>query len=125
MCSGSSGSHSCSSLPGLEIDVDRLRGRQLGAAGSGFVVSFAIAVVVALALAAGGQVDTPLLVVIILVATSLGVVLPVLKDAGEAGSNLGQLEHFRRRPPSGPPIEPYLGAAWPGGAFRPTADAPR
>ena len=35
--------------------------------------------------------DTPLLVAIILVATSLGVVMPVLKDAGEAGSNLGQL----------------------------------
>lgn len=78
-------------LAGLEIDFDRLRGRQLGAAGGGFVVSFALAVAVALALSVGGQVDTPLLVAIILVATSLGVVVPVLKDAGEAGSDLGQL----------------------------------
>ncbi|MGH3073151.1 MAG: cation:proton antiporter [Gaiellaceae bacterium] len=78
-------------LAGLEIDFDRLRGRRLGAAAAGFAVSFAIAVLVAGLLAAGGQVDTPLLVAIILVATSLGVVVPVLKDAGEAGSSLGQL----------------------------------
>ena len=78
-------------LAGLEIDFDRLRGRQLRLAAGGFAVSFAIAVAVALGLSAGGQVDTPLLVAIILVATSLGVVVPVLKDAGEAGSNLGQL----------------------------------
>lgn len=78
-------------LAGLEIDFDRLRGRRLGAAAAGFAVSFALAVAVSLLLAAGGQVDTPLLVAIILVATSLGVVVPVLKDAGESGSNLGQL----------------------------------
>jgi Kef-type K+ transport system membrane component KefB len=78
-------------LAGLEIDFERLRGRQLGLAAGGFAVSFAIAVVLAFILSAGGQVDTPLLVAIILVATSLGVVVPVLKDAGEAGSSLGQL----------------------------------
>jgi Kef-type K+ transport system membrane component KefB len=48
-------------------------------------------VVVSLGLAAAGQVDTPLLVAVILVATSLGVVVPVLKDAGRASSDLGQL----------------------------------
>jgi Kef-type K+ transport system membrane component KefB len=78
-------------LAGLEIDFERLRGRQLGLAAGGFAVSFAIAIALAFILAAGGQVDTPLLVAIILVATSLGVVVPVLKDAGEAGSGLGQL----------------------------------
>jgi Kef-type K+ transport system membrane component KefB len=36
-------------------------------------------------------VDTPLLVAIILCATSLGVLVPVLKDAGEIGSTFGQL----------------------------------
>jgi Kef-type K+ transport system membrane component KefB len=78
-------------LAGLEVDFDELRGSRLAAAGAGFVVSFGIAVVVALAFAAAGQVDTPFLVAIILVATSLGVVVPVLKDAGEASSGLGQL----------------------------------
>ena len=78
-------------LAGLEVDFEQLRGSRLAAASGGFVVSFAIAVAVSLAFAAAGQVDTPLLVAIILVATSLGVVVPVLKDAGEASSGLGQL----------------------------------
>ncbi|HET9437628.1 MAG TPA: cation:proton antiporter [Gaiellaceae bacterium] len=78
-------------LSGLEIDFERLRGRQFALTGAGFVVSFALALAVSLALGAAGQVDTPLLVAIILVATSLGVVVPVLKDSGRASSMLGQL----------------------------------
>jgi len=78
-------------LAGLEIDFERLRGRQLGLTAAGFVVSFGLALIVAFGLQAGGQIDAPLLVAIILVATSLGVVVPVLKDAGRASSMLGQL----------------------------------
>ena len=47
--------------------------------------------VVGLGLQAAGLVDAPLLVAITLVATSLGVLIPVLKDAGESASTLGQL----------------------------------
>jgi len=36
-------------------------------------------------------VDRPLLVAIILTATSLGVIVPLLKDAGEINSTFGQL----------------------------------
>jgi Kef-type K+ transport system membrane component KefB len=57
----------------------------------GFALSFAIALVVSLGLNAGGLVDTPLLVAIILCATSLGVLVPVLKDSGEIASTFGQL----------------------------------
>ncbi|MBA3429289.1 MAG: cation:proton antiporter [Actinobacteria bacterium] len=78
-------------LAGLEIDFDGLRGRRLQVTALGFFLSFGIAVLVGRGLDAVGQVDTPLLVAIILVATSLGVVVPVLKDSGEAGSELGQL----------------------------------
>jgi Kef-type K+ transport system membrane component KefB len=78
-------------LAGLEIEFERLRGRLLGVAGLGFVASFGLAVLAAFALEGLGQVETPLLVAIILVATSLGVVVPVLKDAGKASSYLGQL----------------------------------
>jgi Kef-type K+ transport system membrane component KefB len=78
-------------LAGLEIDIARLRGRVLRLAGLGFGVSFALALVVAGGLKAAGLVDAPLLVAITLVATSLGVLIPVLKDAGESGSTLGQL----------------------------------
>ena len=78
-------------LAGLEIEFEKLRGRLVGIAGLGFAISFGLAVVVALVLDGLGQIETPLLVAIILVATSLGVVVPVLKDAGKSSSGLGQL----------------------------------
>jgi Kef-type K+ transport system membrane component KefB len=78
-------------LSGLEIDFDGLRGRRLSLAGLGFAASFGLALVVAFALEGLGQVDTPLFVAIVLVATSLGVVVPVLKDSGNASTELGQL----------------------------------
>jgi Kef-type K+ transport system membrane component KefB len=78
-------------LAGLEIDFQRLRGRVLRLALVGFALSLALAVVAGLLLKAGGFVSQPLFVAIVLSATSLGVLVPVLKDAGESGSPFGQL----------------------------------
>jgi Kef-type K+ transport system membrane component KefB len=78
-------------LAGLEIEFEKLRGQVLRLTAVGFVASFGIALVVALLLSAGGLVETPLLVAIILCATSLGVIVPVLKDSGEISSPFGQL----------------------------------
>jgi Kef-type K+ transport system membrane component KefB len=78
-------------LAGLEIDLDRLRGPRLRSAAAGFVVSLAIALGLGFGLYAVGLVKAPLLVVIILSATSLGIVIPVLADAGQAETTLGQL----------------------------------
>jgi Kef-type K+ transport system membrane component KefB len=78
-------------LAGLEIDFGELHGRLLRLAFLGWALSFGIAVVVALLLSATGLVETPLLVAIILSATSLGVIVPVLKDVGELNSRFGQL----------------------------------
>lgn len=78
-------------LAGLEIDFDRLRGRLLRLALLGWAASFAIALVVAFLLRSAGLVETPLLVAIILCATSLGVIVPVLKDVGELTTTFGQL----------------------------------
>jgi Kef-type K+ transport system membrane component KefB len=78
-------------LAGVEIEFDKLRGRVLKVALGGFAVSFAIALVVAFVLDAGGVAGEPLFVAIVLTATSLGVVVPVLKDAREVGSTFGQL----------------------------------
>src|SRR3712207_3614548 len=78
-------------LAGLEIDLDRLRGARLRSAAAGFVVSLAIALGVGLGLKAAGLIEAPLLVAIILSATSLGIVIPVLADAGQVGTTLGQL----------------------------------
>jgi Kef-type K+ transport system membrane component KefB len=78
-------------LAGLEIEFEKLRGQVLRLTALGFVASFGIAVAVALGLSAGGLVATPLLVAIILCATSLGVIVPVLKDSGEIATPFGQL----------------------------------
>ena len=78
-------------LAGLEIDLARLRGATLRLTVSSFVVSFAIALVVGLALSAGDLVKSPLFVAIVLVSTSLGVIVPVLKDSRTIGSDFGQL----------------------------------
>src|SRR3954447_2684206 len=78
-------------LAGLEIEFEHLRGRVLKLAFGGWIVSFAVAIVTGLALHAAGLVDSPLLVAIILAATSLGIIIPVLKDAGEISSTFGQL----------------------------------
>jgi Kef-type K+ transport system membrane component KefB len=78
-------------LAGLEIEFDRLRGRVLRLSALGFALSFGVAIVVAFGLKATGQIETPLLVAIVLCSTSLGVIVPVLKDSGEIESMFGQL----------------------------------
>lgn len=78
-------------LAGLEIDVARLRGQTLRLTGAGFLVSVAIGLVVGLVLHAAGTVKSPLFLAIVLCATSLGVIVPVLKDSGNIATPFGQL----------------------------------
>jgi Kef-type K+ transport system membrane component KefB len=78
-------------LSGLEVDLTRLKGRLSLVVGAGFLLSFGLALLAGYGFAAGGLVKSPLLIAIILSATALGVVVPVLKDAGESSSNFGQL----------------------------------
>jgi len=78
-------------LAGIEIEFQKLRGQVLRLTSIGFALSLAIGVVVGFGLKAAGVVQTPLLVAIILSATSLGVIVPVLKDAGQISSTFGQL----------------------------------
>jgi Kef-type K+ transport system membrane component KefB len=69
-------------LAGLEIEIRNLRGQRLRLALAGFAVT------VALGLGLGAVVG--LLAGIALTATSLGVVVPVLKDAGQVATDYGQ-----------------------------------
>jgi len=78
-------------LAGLEVDYERFRGRLLRLTALGYVLSFGIALVVGLALKAGDLVRSPLLVAIVLSATGLGIILPILKDAGETSTPFGQV----------------------------------
>jgi Kef-type K+ transport system membrane component KefB len=78
-------------LSGLELDVRLLRGRVLQLTGLGFVMTVVLAYAIAVALRSAGIVESALLVAICLSATALGVVAPVLKDAGETTTAFGQL----------------------------------
>src|SRR5260370_2528070 len=78
-------------LSGLEVDLQRLRGRLLTYVGLAFLASSGLALLVGYGLYAAGQVMSPLLIAIILVATALGVVVPLLEDAGESSTDFGQL----------------------------------
>jgi Kef-type K+ transport system membrane component KefB len=78
-------------LAGLEIDPARLRGRTLRVASLGFVLSVLIGIAAGVSLDAAGFVGDPLFAAIVLASTSLGVVVPVLKDSGQIGSDFGQL----------------------------------
>jgi Kef-type K+ transport system membrane component KefB len=77
-------------LAGLEIDVHRLRGRLLGFAVLGYLVSLVLGYGAGASFTAAGWVSQPLLIAIILSSTALGVVVPVLKDAGQLHSQVGQ-----------------------------------
>jgi Kef-type K+ transport system membrane component KefB len=78
-------------LSGLEIDVERLQGPVLKLTTIGFALSFAIAITLGLGLKAGGFVKSPLFVAIVLAASSVSVIFPVLKDADVTSSRFGQL----------------------------------
>jgi Kef-type K+ transport system membrane component KefB len=78
-------------LSGIELDLRRLRGRVLRLTSVGFALSFALALVVGFGLDAAGFVRSPLMIAIILSATGLGIILPILKDAGETETALGRV----------------------------------
>ncbi len=78
-------------LAGLELNFDQLRGRTVRTAGTAFVVSFALALVIGGVLGALGFVKSPLLIAVILSATSVGIVIPILSDSRELDTSLGRL----------------------------------
>jgi Kef-type K+ transport system membrane component KefB len=77
-------------LAGLEIDLQLLRGRILRTVMLAFLATLAIGVAVGIGADAAGLVNDPLLLAVALSATSLGLVVPVLKDAGHADGPIGR-----------------------------------
>lgn len=76
-------------LAGLEIDVRQLRGQVLRLAVLGYLVTLALGGLAGAGFAAAGWVHSALLLAVTLSATSLGLVVPVLKDAGRADGEVG------------------------------------
>lgn len=113
---------------GLELDLDRLRWPVLRLAGGGFLLSLGLGAGAGYAFHAAGWVRSPLLLAVALSATSLGLVVPILEDAGQLDRDLGQLvvagasvadfgaivllsflflgEHLQHRHPAGPARRP-------------------
>lgn len=77
-------------LAGLEIDLRGLRGRTLRVAGLGYGITLVLGLAVGAGLTAVDWTDSALLVAIALSATSLGLVVAVLKDAGQEHTAVGQ-----------------------------------
>jgi Kef-type K+ transport system membrane component KefB len=78
-------------IAGLEVDYDRFRGKLLQVTALGFASSLAIGLAIGVGLDALGLVRSPLLIAIMFSATGLGIVIAVLKDAGEVETSFGQL----------------------------------
>ncbi|CAA9337819.1 MAG: hypothetical protein AVDCRST_MAG07-2189 [uncultured Frankineae bacterium] len=78
-------------LAGLEIDMEQLRGSGARLALRGLLLSVTAAAVAGAALQLTGVVDNGRLLAVLLLATSLGLVVPVLRDAGLVDRPVGQL----------------------------------
>jgi len=78
-------------LAGAELDLGALRGRPLRLGIATFFVSFALAAGGAYALHAAGVDSAPLLVAVALCSTSVGIVVPVLRDTHNLHSEVGTL----------------------------------
>jgi Kef-type K+ transport system membrane component KefB len=78
-------------LAGLEIDIDELRGPLARLAGSAFAVSAGLALLCGYAFHLASQATQPLLLAIIVMSTSAGLLLPLLKDVGQDATEFGQL----------------------------------
>jgi hypothetical protein len=78
-------------LAGLEIDFQQLRGPRARLVGIGLASTLTLAATVGWMLYIAGLVESPLLIGTALVATSLGLLVPILKDADAVDRPVGQL----------------------------------
>ena len=76
-------------LAGLEIDFRLCAGPSAPGSQLGFVAPLVLGLVLAVPLGLSDVIVNPLFIAVILSSTSLGIVLPVLKDAGQAGTRTG------------------------------------
>ena len=78
-------------LAGLEIDIESLRGPLGRLAGRAFGASVLLGLACGLALSLAGTGGRPVFLAVVLTSTSAGLLLPLLKDAGQERTPFGQL----------------------------------
>ena len=77
-------------MGGMEIDIRRISGRPLALGAGGWLLSLALAIVVAAALRLAGM-DLPVeFIAAALCTTALGTLLPIMRDAGLLPTRLGR-----------------------------------
>jgi Kef-type K+ transport system membrane component KefB len=77
-------------LAGLEIDARRLR-HGVSRIGLAYLLSVGLAILVALAISQVEGIDSPLFVAFAIASSTVGLVVPILRDANETGTRFGQL----------------------------------
>lgn len=78
-------------MAGMELDLQKVKGRPLSLALRGWIVSLAIAFAMASFLYWRGLVLSPVLVALVLTTTAMGTFMPMLRDAGHLDSKFGNL----------------------------------
>jgi Kef-type K+ transport system membrane component KefB len=78
-------------MGGMELDFGRIRGRPLSLAVRGWLLSLVLGFAVVGVLHLVPFVQAPVMVALTLVTTSLGVLLPVFRDAGQLDTRFGSL----------------------------------
>jgi Kef-type K+ transport system membrane component KefB len=76
-------------LAGFELDLQRVRGRPLELATTGWLLSVGLGIVAGFALQATGVIQTELYVGLALTTTALGTLLPIVRDAGLLPTKFG------------------------------------
>jgi len=77
-------------MGGVELDLDRVRGRPLSLAVGGWALSLVLGLFFAGLLYLASMIRSPVLVGLALTTTSLGMLLPILKDKGEFDTGFGR-----------------------------------
>ena len=78
-------------MAGMEIDFNRIKGKPLSLAASGWLSSVVLAVLVVAVLHVIPDVQAPMMVVIALTTTGLGTLLPILRDSGQLEAPFGRM----------------------------------
>ena len=76
-------------LAGFEIDYDRIRGQPLRLGSLGWLMSLAVAFALAGMLRVFGVIQSPEYVALAVATTTIGTLLPILRDAGELDTRFG------------------------------------
>jgi Kef-type K+ transport system membrane component KefB len=78
-------------LAGREVDLRRIAGAPLRLAGAGWLIGLVLGVAIGFGLEAAGVVSDPEIVGIALATTALGVLVPILRDAGLTATRFGTI----------------------------------